>query len=316
VLAQLALIVAFTGALAKPSLRDAHVGVVAPAGAAITQSAPPGVSYRMVSTAADARRQVRDGDLPAALVVAGDTAGVGDHATLYVAGAAGPSLTAAFEQALTTEAQADHTYLTVQDLRPLPSSDPRGFGAFLLVIGWVIGGYLGMMLLTRVLGPVMRSPRGVAHLLGWTLGYAVASAGLGVLLVGPIMGVVTTSPVTLIAAGTLIVFTVATFTAAMLSLIGLPGLIIAVGTLVILGNPTSGGAVPPAMLARGWRVLADILPTNAGVSLVHGIAYYANHQIATPLTTLAIYASASILVLVALAVRRQMTARTVPATVG
>jgi hypothetical protein len=296
VLAQLALIAAFTGVLSNPTLKSAEVGLVAQGPEAGIPL--PGITYQPLASEAAARQLVADGSLPAALVANGKSQ------TLYVDGASGPSLTAALEAEFGAAAHKESAQLTTRDLRPLPASDPRGLGTFLLGIGWVIGGYLGVTLLSRALGPRTRTRRGTLVLLGCTLAYSALSAVAGVVLMDPVMGVLTGSPAQLIGAGTLIVFTVATFTAALMSLLGMPGLIVAIGTLVILGNPTSGGGVPVEMMSGGWRFLAHVLPTNAGVSFIRSFAYLDGNQMNDPLTVLLIYTAVSVLVLVGLAIRR------------
>jgi hypothetical protein len=162
-----------------------------------------------------------------------------------------------------------------------------------------------MTLLTRALGAASRTLRGTVELAGWAAIYSMVSAMLGVVLVDPVMGVVTGAPLRLALAGSLIVFSVATFTAAMLSLAGVAGLIMAVATLVILGNPTSGGSTPPEMLAPGWRFLARILPPNAGVSLVRSIQYFGDHQLTRPLIVLLGYAVASVVVMLFVSAERE-----------
>jgi hypothetical protein len=305
VLAQLALVAAFTGVLSNPTLKSAEVGLVTQGPE--TGIPLPGITYQPLASAAGARQEVADGSLPAALVANGKSQ------TLYIDGASGPSLTAALEAEFGAAAQKESAQLTTRDLRPLPASDPRGLGTFLLGIGWVIGGYLGVTLLSRALGPRARTRRGTLVLLGCTLAYSALSAVAGVVLMDPVMGVLTGSPAQLIGAGTLIVFTVATFTAALMSLLGMPGLIIAVGTLVILGNPTSGGAVPAEMMTGGWRFLAHVLPTNAGVSFIRSFAYLDGNQMNDPLTVLLIYTAVSVLVLLGLAIRRGAARPAAPA---
>jgi hypothetical protein len=181
------------------------------------------LSYRCYPDAAAARQAVSDGSLPAALVV------TRSHHTLVVAEAAGLSLTAAIEQLATVQATAAHASLTIDDVRPLPAGDPKGFATFLLVLGWIIGGYLGMTLLSRVLGARIRGPRGTATLTAWTAAYALASAGLGVVLLDPLMGALTGQPWALLGAGTLIVFSAAMSTAALMSLFGMAGVVVATG---------------------------------------------------------------------------------------
>jgi hypothetical protein len=305
VLAQLALVAAFTGVLSKPTLKSAEVGLVAPGLAAGIPR--PAITYQPLASEAAARQKVADGSLPAALVANGKSQ------TLYIDGASGPSLTAALEAEFGAAAQKHSARLTTRDLRPLPASDPRGLGTFLLGIGWVIGGYLGMMLLSRALGPRARTRRGTLVLLGCTLAYSALSAVAGLVLMDPLMGVLTGSPAQLIGAGTLIVFTVTTFTAALMAQLGLPGLIIAIGSLVILGNPTSGESVPVEMMTGGWRFLAHVLPTNAGVSFIRSFAYLDGNQMNDPLTVLLIYTAVSVLVLLGLVIRRGAARPAAPA---
>jgi hypothetical protein len=298
---QLAFIASFTGAMSRPTLQDATVGLVAspiasrPAATAVPQVG--GVSYQVLPSPAAAAAQVRDGALPAALLIGAR------NDTLVVAGAAGLSLVTAITEEVSAHAARAGVPVAVEDVRPLPPGDPRGLGSYLLVLGWIIGGYLGMTLLGRVRG-AGASVRGTAVTLGMAALYSVASAALGVALVGPLMGVLTGHTWTLFAAGSLIVFATTVVTAALTSLVGLPGIVIAIVMFVVLGNPTSGGSVPVQMLAGGYRFLAGVLPTNAAMGLVRGFAYFDGNQIVRPLLVLSIYAGASLAVCLGLALRR------------
>jgi len=302
---QLALMASYTGAYGRPVLRDVTIGLVRPAPAPAGFVGPPSgtvVSYQPLPDAAAARQEVSNGRLPAALIVAGS------HQTLVVAEAAGLTLTAAIEQVAIGQAAAAHATLAVDDVRPLPAGDPRGFASYLLVVGWIIGGYLGMTLLTRVLGPRARGMRWTATLIAWTAVYAVASAGLGVVLMDPLTGSLTGHPWALLGAGTLIVFAAAMSTAALLSLFGIAGIVVAIVALIVLGNPASGGTVPVQMLSGGYQFLAKILPNNAGVALVHGIEFFDGNQLGHPLVVLALYAVIATAACFARALRRSRPA--------
>ena len=219
VLFQLALMASYTGAYARPVLHHVTIragGIITDTGRRRQPLSANAVSYQTFPDAATARQEVSDGRLPAALIVAGS------HQTLMVAGSGGLTLAAAVEQVATAQAAAAHATLAVQDVRPLPPGDPKGFASYLLFIGWIIGGDLGMTLLTRVLGPRARGRRGTATLTAWTAVYAVASAGLGVVLMDPLMGTLTDHPWALLGAGALIVFAAAMSTAALMSLFGSP----------------------------------------------------------------------------------------------
>lgn len=294
---QLAFAASFTGAEARPVLHNVTIGLAGPAPAG-AGSLPGPVSYQPLPGAAAARQAVSDGNLPAALVVAGG------HRTLLVAGAAGLTLTDAVEQIATVQAAAAHARLAIEDVRPLPAGDPRGLASFFLVLAWIIGGYLGMILLSRALGARARGPRGTVTLTAWTAVYALASAGLGVVLADPLLGALTGSPWPLLGAGTLIVFAVAMSTAALMSLIGMAGIAVAIGAFVILGNPVAGGAVPVQMLSSGFRYLADVLPNNAGVTLVHGIQYFGGNGTGHAILVLALYAGIATAICFARTLRR------------
>lgn len=297
---QLAFIASFTGAMSRPTLQDATVGLVASPTATRPAAVPQvaGVSYQVLPSPAAAAAQVRDGALPAALLMGAR------NDTLVVAGAAGLSLVTAITEEVNAHAARADVPVAVEDVRPLPPGDPRGLGSYLLVLGWIIGGYLGMTLLGRVRGAAGASVRGTAVTLGMAALYSVASAALGVALVGPLMGVLTGHPWTLFTAGSLIVFATTVVTAALTSLVGLPGIVIAIVMFVVLGNPTSGGSVPVQMLSGGYRFLAGVLPTNAAMGLVRSFAYFGGNQIARPLLVLSIYAGASLAVCLGLALRR------------
>ena len=178
---------------------------------------------------------------------------------LVVDEAGGLPLTAAIEQVAATQAAATHATLALEDVQPLPAGNPRGFATYLLVLGWIIGGYAGMTLLTQALGPRARGMRGTATLTAWTAAYALASGGLGVVLMDPLMGALTGHPWALLGAGTLIVFAAAMSTAALRSLFRITGIVVAIVAFVVLGNPTSGGSEPVQMLSGGFQFLAKIL---------------------------------------------------------
>jgi hypothetical protein len=301
---QLALVAAWTGAMGKPTLREEPVGLVAPPTAAgLTVRPADAVTWRTLSDPARARQAVRTGELAGAVLLDGR------RETVLLASAGGPVAAQALTKAFTAQAQTDRMALQVRDLRPLSSGDPRGLSVFVLVLAWVIGGYLGAILLVRAFGPRVRTLRGLAGLLLAQAGYAVAAAALGVLLVDPLMGVITGHAAALIGIGALVLFAVGAFAISLLTMLGGAGLIVAVATVVLLGNPVSGGTVPTSMLPSGWHFLSEILPNAAGVRLVRDVSYFGSHGIDDPLIVLAIYAGVSLLLATLVTVRRRAAAK-------
>lgn len=297
----IALIACWAGAMKSPALHEQQVGLVVSAGtdgSAIAGQASDAVVWRSLADPGAARRAVDHGDLAAALVVA--PAG----GTLFVASGGGPITAQALTATIGAQARAARLPMRVVDLRPPQSGDPRTLGLFVLILGWVVGGIAGGILLLRAAGPASRSVRGSLGLLGWQAGYAVGAAVLSVVLVDSLLGMMTGHAVALAATGALVMVTVAVFVTAMLSLFGPAGLVLAIGCLVIVGNPASGAMVPAGMLPSGWRFLSEVLPNTAGARLVRSVTYFGGHGINDPLVVLGCYLGVSILVLLALAWRR------------
>jgi len=291
-LAQAAIIAAFTSAMSTPTLSHAEVGIVASGrvDAHVLSGTNDTIDFRPIADPAAARATVRAGDLPAAIVLAGS------HATLVVATASGATLVSSIEQAIVPTLKGSGVSTTIDDVRPLPTSDPHGLATFLLVIGWAIGGYLGVVLLSRVRRNAFQSVRSMIGTFGWLAAYAITSAGAGVLLSSTILGVLAGNAWILLLMGSLISFAISAFTAALLATFGNFGIVLAIVCLVILGNPTSGGSIPDQMLAGGWQVLADILPTNAAVRAVRAVSYFGGSGLGQPALVLSLYAGISLVV--------------------
>jgi hypothetical protein len=99
-------------------------------------------------------------------------------------------------------------------------------------------------------------------------------------------------------------------------MLGGAGLIVAVVTVVLLGNPVSGGTVPASMLPSGWHFLSEILPNAAGVRLVRAVSYFGGHGIGNPLIVLGIYAGAAVLLTTLVTLRRRPGAMPQPAAIA
>lgn len=221
--------------------------------------------------------------------------------TLLIASAASPLVAQVLTKAFTLPAQPG-VKVTVEDVVPLPADDPRGVAAPYLVLGLLIGGYIGAMVIGRLIG--MRSPS-VRHLglrLMVLACYAVAAGAIGVLLLGPMLGVLHGNALAIAASGALIVFAVGCFTSALQTLLGLVGTLLSVITLVIIGNPAAGGGqIPPAMMSPAWGWLAHVLPNPSGMAAIRGIEFFAGYGTGQAFLTLSCYGAAGIVVMLLVA---------------
>ena len=291
----------FVGVLHHPVLHRAPVAVVGRSPLAQVVSSHGGGTVRLVAepTAGAARAAIRGGQANAAIVA-------GRHGeSLLIQTAASPGTATVLTKEFTTAAAALKTPLQVRDLAPLPASDFAGISAFFLVIGWMLGGYVGATALGMLLRGV-RSPtlRDAATRLGLLVGYAAISGLLGALLIGPALGVVAGYNFALAGVGMLLVFAAAAATVGLQAVLGLPGTLIAVIGMVVFGNPTAGTSIATALLARPWNVIGQGLPPSAGLSAARSVIYLGGANIIGPLTVLATYAAVGTLLTLAAAAWR------------
>jgi hypothetical protein len=296
ILFQLLFVSVFAGVLHHPVLHHAPVAVAGRSPLAQVVSGHGGGTVRLVAEpTADAARAALSGGQVNAAVIAGPTG-----ETLLIQTAASPGTASVLTKEFTTAAAALKTPLRVRDLAPLPAADSSGISLFFLVIGWMLGGYVGATAVALVLGGI-RPPglRQAAIRLGLLAGYAIISGLLGVLLIGPVMGVVSGYSLSLAGTGILLVFGAAAATAGLQAALGMPGTLIAIIGMVVFGDPTAGTSVATPLLASPWNVIGQGLPPSAALSAARGVVYLGGVNLTGPLAVLATYAAAGTLVTLA-----------------
>jgi len=300
VILQAGLVAAFVTASRDPAPHRLPVAVVgtpqATAALRSRLSSTGAFAVRQEPTAAAAEDALRHQEVYGALLPASHPA------TLLVASAASPLVAQVLTKAFTAVAQQNGSQLAVTDAAPLPADDPRGAVGPYLVLGLLIGGYIGAMVIGRLIG--MRSPS-VRHLglrLAVLACYAMVAGAAGVILLGPVLGVLHGNVLAIFATGSLVAFAVGCFTSALQSLLGLVGTLLSVITLVLIGNPAAGGGqIPPAMMSPAWGWLAHVLPNPAGMTAVRGIEFFGGNGTSEAFAVLSVYAAAGIVVMLVLA---------------
>lgn len=268
----------------------------APLTARLADAAGSRLGLRPAASGAAAARAIDDREVYGAVLLGGGTT------RLLVASAASATAAQALTKMITPFAAATPSKLIVQDVKPLPPGDPRGSGPAFAVVAWALGGYLGAMLIGRVMGMRSRTPRHLLARLAVLAGYAIASAAAVVAVADAGLGVLTGHPLPLIAAGALLVFAIGCFTSALQGLLRLVGVLASVLIIILLGNPSAGGGqIPAQMMPAFWRALAAVMPNPAAVSAVRGIEFFGGVAIGHALLVIALWAAASILVMAALA---------------
>jgi hypothetical protein len=192
-------------------------------------------------------------------------------------------LAARFEDAAKSAGQK----LTVQQYTPVPlaAKDPLGLVQGLMLVPLLIGGYMSSTLLMSATGKAAGRWR-AAQLAG----FAVAG-GLAVDLIVcywlqgfPSDKFWITWPVC-----SLIIAAVAFVAAILQKLIGAAGTLLTIIVVILLGNPSSGGATGVPYLPAFWRDIGPFLPPRNAYILLHHTIYFNGNGTTQALAVLLTY---------------------------
>uniref|UniRef100_A0AAU2VBP8 DUF3533 domain-containing protein n=1 Tax=Streptomyces sp. NBC_00003 TaxID=2903608 RepID=A0AAU2VBP8_9ACTN len=298
-----AFIASYAGAFHSPKPKDIPFALVAPAqvsGQLAQQlGALPGgpLDVRTAKDEADATRQLRDRRVDGVLVV--DPRGTTDK--LLVASGGGASLAQAVEAIATGAEKARQRTVKVVDVAPASAGDSRTLSSFYLVVGWCVGGYLCAAILAISAGARPANTHRALIRLAVLALYSIAAGLLGSLIIGPVLGALPGSYLGLAGLGALVVFAVGATTLAFQGLAGVVGIGLAILVIVVLGNPSAGGAYPYPLLPPFWRTIGPGLPPGAGTWAARSIAYFKGESISGPLQVLSIWALLGAVITVVLA---------------
>ncbi|MEU8899530.1 ABC transporter permease [Nocardia sp. NPDC048505] len=274
----------YTYAMAKPTPRNVPIAVVNPQGDSEVREFL-GALNRNLNGALDAQEF---GDRAGALtalesqrvfaIVEKRPAGVG----VDVAGASGASVAELLTQQALAAGAATRVPTAVTDLVPLQPGDPRGLGMFYITLAAIIVGFVGAIQLNVHAGGLPPAVR-VAFIAAYALcgGFAITATvdwALGALsLVFPESGLILA--LTMFTAG--MVFTMFN------TLFGRWAMVPTWVILVLLGNPSSGGAVSWPLLPSVLAFLGQWLPPGASIEAQHTAVYFHDHQRWFPFLVLA-----------------------------
>ncbi|UYQ61322.1 DUF3533 domain-containing protein [Streptomyces peucetius] len=263
------------------------------------------IEPRTVADETAARRQIMDRKVAGALVI--DPRGTTDR--LLVAGGAGGALSQALTEVVTRVERSQGRTVQVVDVVPGAAGDARGLSSFYLVVGWCVGGYLCAAILAISAGARPANTSRAVIRLGALLLYSIAAGLLGTVIAGPVLDALPGSVWALWGLGTLLVFAVGAVTLALQGLAGIIGIGLAILLVVVLGNPSAGGAYPYPLLPPFWQAIGPALPPGAGTYAARSIAYFRGNGAGGPMLVLAAWAVGGAVVTMACAVGRRAPAR-------
>nr|WSX78879.1 ABC transporter permease [Streptomyces sp. NBC_00899] len=302
---ELAFIVSYIGAFHSPKPSRIPLAVVAPAG---TQAAVVGklnglpgepLSARSADSVGQARAMVLDRSVEAALVV-GPATGTD---RLLVASAGGPAAVTSL-QVVFQKVEAPRR-VTIVDLRAPNPADGRGLSSFYLVVGVIIGGYLGSAALAMSFGARPANLHRTLVRLGALAVLSVLS-GLGAAIIADLVFDALPGHFwSLWWIAVLITFAASAAGMAFQVLLGQIGIALSVLIFVVLGNPSAGGVFPASLMPPFWRDIGPALPNGAGVTLVRNYSYFGGHDTATAWWVLSAWAVGGVLVGILASLRRQ-----------
>ena len=305
---QFAFIYSYVAAFHDPTPHRLEVQVVAPQGASsqgqqlvdqLNKLSGDPLDASLADSESDAREDVRDGDDVAALVLRPEES----SDLLLVASGGGVSVEEAASGVLTRVVEEQQRTVEKEDLVPLQSGDARGLTGFYLVVGWAVGAYLFPTVVALARGDRPRTVRHALLRLAALVPYALASGFGGALIVGPLLDAQTGHVWQLGLLGAAVSFSIAALAIGLEAFLGVIGIGVTLLLIVIIGNPSAGGAFQAGVMPTFWRVVGDWIPTGAGVDGVRQIVYFGSDDLTRPLLVLAAYAVAGIVLTLVVAGR-------------
>jgi hypothetical protein len=243
----------YIGAFHAPKPHHVKVAIVgavastAPLAHELSLTPPTGFDVSQLASASQARRLVDEQKLAGAYLPSAHPP------TLIVATAASASLAGFTEATFRQVAAARDRPLAIDDVRPLPASNPSEAPNYFFIIICTLGGLLTVGALGLV-APTLPEP----HRFAVAAAASLLAPVIGYLIGGPGYGAFSASPGTIIAIiglGALYAFGVATTTRLLQLGLGPRGTLVASLLFIFLNNPSSGGSVAPQLLPGFWRFL-------------------------------------------------------------
>lgn len=205
-----------------------------------------------------------------------------------VSGASGSSVAEVLTRAAPKVAEKTGVRVRVRDMNPLDEGDPRGLAIFYISLAAVIVGFVGAIQLSvhaRTLNPPER--------IGFTVAYALLAGFVIAAVVDWLLGAVRLPFVHSWMILALTLFTCGMVFTMFNTLVGRWAMIPTWGVMVLLGNPSSGGAVSWPLLPSALGTIGRWLPPGAAVNAQHTAVYFPGHLHLQPYLTLAAWALVS-----------------------
>ncbi|MEV0786590.1 ABC transporter permease [Streptomyces sp. NPDC050423] len=250
--------------------------------AAMDEALDASLVIHVFATPAEAREALEEQQVFA--IVRAGSRGV----SLDVAGASGAAVAQVLAQSAVKVGHTLGVPVSVTDVKPLHKGDPRGLALFYISLAAVIIGFVGSIQLN-----VHASGLRPLERIAFTIAYALLGGFCIAAVVDWLLGAVD-----LPFFESWLILALTMFTTGMVflmfnTLLGRWAMIPTWGLLVLLGNPSSGGAVSWPLLPSVLGHIGRWLPPGASVNAQHTAVYYQGHQRIFPFLVLAGWALVS-----------------------
>ncbi|MGW5383308.1 ABC transporter permease [Nocardia sp. NPDC003963] len=244
---------------------------------------------RALTDSDEARDLVRDRTVSAAYVLPSAQT---PHATLITNEAAGTSQQQVVQTVFGQVAAGQQIPLETDNVAALADTDTMGSVSMYLAMGWIMAGFL-IIIVGSTAAPMVMGLRTLLPILaGWSLAMSVVVW----LIAGPLVGAVHGHFLPLLGVGAVAIFSTALFTTIFVRLLGMLAVLPVIAVLMFLGVPASNGALSIYMEPAIFRILHDMLPMPAAVESARSILYFDADTVGTHMTTFAVWGAISLIV--------------------
>ena len=284
---------AYLGAFHQPTPHDLPVAVVGTGPAAqvfaqtLNDSAPAALDVTTVADDASARDRVAHQKLAAAYETAAD------HATIIVSTASSETTASAAEKLFLPIAFRQHLPVTIADVRPAGVHDGTGQGLFFLLVALSVGSYASAIAVAAVTARVA---------VGWRVAVsaavAVVVAAIGVIVAGPVYGVVDGNIWSIWLLSALYVFGIVTIGVGLHPVLGKWTTPILTMLFVMLNFTSSGGIFAPALSPALFAGLNTFWNGAAWLDAARALTYFPGQVFGFDGLRLALWAAVGITLIV------------------
>ncbi|MBF6124490.1 membrane protein [Nocardia brasiliensis] len=201
---------------------------------------------------------------------------------LEVSGASGQSVAQLLSEAAAGAGAAARVPVDVTDIVPLQRGDPRGLAIFYISLAAVIIGFIGATQFS-----VHAAALTPAERIGFTAAYSLVGGFAIAAIVDWVLGAVRLPFLASCGILSLTMFTSGMVFTMFNTLVGRWAILPTWGLMVLLGNPSSGGAVSWPLLPSLLGHIGRWLPPGASVNAQHTAVYFRAHQHLFPFLVLA-----------------------------